>query len=168
MSRIPQETRHKIIALAEIGQSRQDIASRVGCDVKTVARIVHAFRNEGRIHDALHARRPSSTTPDEDHWIIAAVVDKPTITIKEMQQELGLRVSEKTIRRRLRQAGLRSRVARQKPFLTYRHKQLRLEFAREHSTWTLDHWKMVAFTDECTFCTVWDQQRHVWRPDFRR
>ncbi|KAG0410045.1 hypothetical protein HPB47_012840 [Ixodes persulcatus] len=82
---------HSVIKGKSIGQRRQDFASRVGCDVKTVTRIVRAFREEGRIHNAPHARRPSSATPGEDQSIIAVVVDRPAITIKEIQQELGPR-----------------------------------------------------------------------------
>ncbi|KAG0430150.1 hypothetical protein HPB47_022966, partial [Ixodes persulcatus] len=41
-----------------------------------------------------------------------------------------------TIRKRLHAAGLRSRVACQRPLLTQSHKRLRLEFATNHLAWT--------------------------------
>ena len=48
-------------------------------------------------------------------------------------------------------AGFNSRVARKKPKLTIRHKQLRLDFAREHQDWTWVDWSVVIFTDESRF-----------------
>ena len=48
-------------------------------------------------------------------------------------------------------AGLNARVARKKPKLTRRHKQLRMELAREHQDWTWVDWSVVIFTDESKF-----------------
>ena len=48
-------------------------------------------------------------------------------------------------------AGLNARVARKKPILTLRHKELRLDFAREHQDWTWVDWSVVIFTDESKF-----------------
>ena len=48
-------------------------------------------------------------------------------------------------------AGLNARVARKKPKLTRRHKQLRLEFTREHQDWTWVDGSVVIFTDESRF-----------------
>ena len=47
--------------------------------------------------------------------------------------------------------GLNARVARKKPKLTRRHKQLRLDFAREHQDWTWVDRSVVIFTDESRF-----------------
>lgn len=114
--------------MAEVGKSRRDIALTVTCIVKTVGRIVHAFCNEKRIHDAPHSRRPLSTTTKEDLWIVAAAIDRPTITLDEISQEPRFWVSEKT--NKTAPTKLHSRVVCQKPLLTPRHKELRLEFVR--------------------------------------
>ncbi|GBO05414.1 hypothetical protein AVEN_12274-1 [Araneus ventricosus] len=37
------------------------------------------------------------------------------------------------------------------PLLTKRHRQLRLQWAREHRDWTMDEWKRVAWSDEFRF-----------------
>ncbi|GBN83520.1 hypothetical protein AVEN_273983-1 [Araneus ventricosus] len=37
------------------------------------------------------------------------------------------------------------------PLLTKRHRQLRLQWAREHRDWTMDEWKRVAWSDESRF-----------------
>ncbi|GBO07077.1 hypothetical protein AVEN_55626-1 [Araneus ventricosus] len=35
--------------------------------------------------------------------------------------------------------------------LTKRHRQLRIQWAREHRDWTMDEWKRVAWSDESRF-----------------
>ncbi|GBM02274.1 hypothetical protein AVEN_108818-1 [Araneus ventricosus] len=37
------------------------------------------------------------------------------------------------------------------PLLTKPHRQLRLQWAREHRDWTMDEWKRVAWSDESRF-----------------
>ncbi|KAH9367246.1 hypothetical protein HPB48_007280 [Haemaphysalis longicornis] len=75
-----------------------------------------------------------------------------------------LDISESTMRRRLRKAGLNSCIAAQKPYLTDRQKRQRLEFAPAHEQWSVTDWGEVVFTDESTFCSKLDQQRKAWRP----
>ncbi|KAL3198753.1 hypothetical protein MRX96_044288 [Rhipicephalus microplus] len=38
------------------------------------------------------------------------------------------------------------------------------KFASDHSTWNVDDWKQVLFSDELTFTTRWYQKRRVWQP----
>ncbi|KAG0432366.1 hypothetical protein HPB47_020946 [Ixodes persulcatus] len=109
-------------------------------------------------------RRPRSTTRQEDERIASAAFDQPSITAAKMRGQLGLQVSLRTIRRRLHDAGLRSRIACQKPLLTSRHKEQRLAFAEAHRDWDASDWASVIFTDESTFTSEWDQQKRVWRP----
>lgn len=63
--------------------------------------------------------------------IVAAAVADPFLNAREIREELGLDISCDTIRRRLKEAGLESRVAAQKPHVTERQRQQRLDFARE-------------------------------------
>ncbi|GBN75143.1 Transposable element Tc1 transposase [Araneus ventricosus] len=47
--------------------------------------------------------------------------------------------------------GMCSRHPTRVPLLTKRHRQLRLQWAREHRDWTMDEWKRVAWWDESRF-----------------
>ncbi|KAG0411857.1 hypothetical protein HPB47_010995 [Ixodes persulcatus] len=164
MPRVDEATRVRILTLVQEGRTRRSIAAEIGCALGTVTRIVCAFRDDGRIRDMEREGRPRRTTAEEDQWIIAAACCDPSMTAAEIREELGLQVSLSTIRKRLHAAGLRSRVACQRPLLTQSHKRLRLEFATNHLAWTVEDWKLVVFSDESTFCSKGDQQRCVWRP----
>ncbi|KAL3225556.1 hypothetical protein MRX96_025760 [Rhipicephalus microplus] len=73
-----------------------------------------------------------------------------------------------TVKRRVREAGLKSRIAAQKPLLRAQNKEIRLQFSRQHAQRSTEEWKQVVFTDECTFTTSCDQQARIWRPDNTR
>ncbi|KAG0414638.1 hypothetical protein HPB47_008198 [Ixodes persulcatus] len=98
--------------------------------------------------------------------IVAAAVDDPILTAKEIRNELGLSVS--TIRERLHEAGLRSGVPARKPMVSANSRHKRLLFAQEHSSWTVADWKNVVFTDESAFTTRWDKRQRIWRADRTR
>ena len=61
---------------------------------------------------------------------------------------MGVKVSDRTVRRRLVNAGLPARIARKKPFLNVVQRQKRVVWAKEHVSWTAEDWKKVIFSDE--------------------
>ena len=61
---------------------------------------------------------------------------------------MGVKVSDRAVRRRLVNAGLRARIARKKPFVNVVQRQKRVAWAKEHVTWTAEDWKKVIFSDE--------------------
>lgn len=80
------------------------------------------------------------------------------LTLKEAKREIemtdGVDVHENTVRRNLRQMGVKAYVKPVKPKLTPNHVEARLRFAKEHANWTVDQWKQVMFSDETTFIRV--------------
>lgn len=77
-------------------------------------------------------------------------------------------LSVSTIRRRLHEAGLKNQIAAQKTLLEQSHRDQRMEFASVVESWTPENWRAVVFTDEASFCTRWNQERKVWRPQGSR
>ncbi|KAM7282618.1 hypothetical protein ISCGN_002763 [Ixodes scapularis] len=133
MARVPHSEREEIVKLSLEGYSQRNIASLSGRPLKTVNSIVRAYRDEGRIKDAPQDRRPRSTTIDQDLMIVAAVNEDPFQIANSVRTALELDVSDTTVRRRLREAGMQSRVAAQKPLLTPSNKTVRLKFANDYT-----------------------------------
>ncbi|KAM7293698.1 hypothetical protein ISCGN_023296 [Ixodes scapularis] len=131
----------------------------------TVSRVLQAYYREGRIADLPRGGRERATSTEEDKLIVAACVVDPFLSAREIRDELELEnVSVSTIRRRLHEAGIHSRIAAQKTLLADRHRKQRMEFASVVESWCPQKWRSVVFTDEASFCTRWDQQQRVWRP----
>ncbi|KAH6924680.1 hypothetical protein HPB50_021821 [Hyalomma asiaticum] len=168
MSRVPLHKR-EVVQLSLKGYTQRNIANLTDCNVSTVKRIVQAYRDEERIKDAPHKRRPRVTSMDQDLQVVAVVSEKPFLSAKDVRRTLDLaNVSDSTTRRRLREAALRSRTAAQKPLLTCANKTARQKFAVDHRSWRVEDWKYVIFSDESTFSSRWDQQKRVWRMENTR
>ncbi|GBM30471.1 hypothetical protein AVEN_155169-1 [Araneus ventricosus] len=71
---------------------------------------------------------------------------RQTVAQLAAQYNAGRRasVSEHTVQRTLLDMELCSRRPTRLPLLTKRHRQLRLQWARQHRDWTMDEWKRVA------------------------
>ncbi|KAH6945206.1 hypothetical protein HPB50_007556 [Hyalomma asiaticum] len=153
-------------SISRVGRSEKSPKRRE--ERSTVNRIVRAFQSCRRIKDALRKPRSRVTTEQEDAWIVAAAAVKPGLSAQQIKNTLDLRASVTMVKRRLREAGLKSRIAAQKPLLRAQNKEKRLQFSRQHAQRSTEEWKQVVFTDECTFTTSCDQQARIWSPDNTR
>uniref|UniRef100_A0A0C9SE54 Putative transposable element n=1 Tax=Amblyomma americanum TaxID=6943 RepID=A0A0C9SE54_AMBAM len=163
MPRISEERRRQIVNLHLQGYSHRAISAIVGCTRSSTLRIVHAYREEGRIGDAFRSGRARVTTDFEDLMIVAALVDEPFLSTADIKRELNLKASENVIRLRLQEAGLACWNGNTRLSLTPAYKAMRLKFATKHSSWTAEQWQRVVFTNESTICCKWDKSKHSWR-----
>lgn len=164
-SRVPPAERRNIIRLFLEGKSQRDICRITRRSLGAVNRTIQAYRDDGGcIEDAQRAGRPRSTTEEVDKLIVAAAVVDPFLSTREIRDALQIELSDTSIRRSLKGAGLSSCIAAQKPYLMDKQKRQRLEFARAHEQWSVTDWGELVITDKSTFSSRWDQQRRVWRP----
>uniref|UniRef100_A0A3Q3VXJ7 Transposase Tc1-like domain-containing protein n=1 Tax=Mola mola TaxID=94237 RepID=A0A3Q3VXJ7_MOLML len=73
---------------------------------------------------------------------------RPMISSGMIKDSLELPVSTVTVRRRLCEANLFTRIPRKVPLLKKRHVQKRLQFAKEHINWPKEKWRNILWTDE--------------------
>lgn len=132
MARVPVHQRRQIAELCLQGYTQRAISSMTNRPLKTVNRIVKAYRDERRIKDATRKPRSRATTDQKDREIVAYVVDKPSASVQEIRANLGIQASKTTVKRRIAEAGLSSCTAVKKPLLRNDNKNKRLLFAQEH------------------------------------
>jgi hypothetical protein len=110
------------------------------------------------------AKKPRITSVQTNRLIVRTALKDPDISAGAIKAQLKLSdVSEETIRNRLRmEGGFKNRYAVQKPFLTEKHMDARLAWAREHIHWTQEQWNKVLWTDESPFYLRWRSRKRVW------
>ncbi|UYV76563.1 hypothetical protein LAZ67_14001162 [Cordylochernes scorpioides] len=108
--------------------------------------------------------RPRATTEREDRAIVRMAVAAPESTLSTIQRVTGTQVSKMTINRRLRVRNLSARRPLRCLPLTPVHRQVRLQWCRERSTWNCADWGRIVFSDESRFLLCPDDGRkRVWR-----
>ena len=158
---LSQDEMNRGIGMLHSGLSQRHVANVLDVSQSVVSRMWNRFITTGNVRH-LHAgggggggRRERSTNEVQDRFLVVQArrhrFDNATTLRRDFQNATGVRISTQTIRNRLHDAGLRSRrPAIRVPFFRY-HVQMRLAWARDHVTWTLNDWAPVLFTDESRF-----------------
>ena len=93
--------------------------------------------------------------------------DDPKLSVQELNdslKDIGVVVSEQTVKRTLNKNDLYGRRPRHKPLLKNKHKEARLEFAKKYVHSPNSFWDDVLFTDETKIkLFTKNTQNNVWR-----
>lgn len=144
-----------MVVLRDEGYSLQQIALKLKCNRSTVSRTLARHRTSGSVDDMKKSGRPKLSTSRDDRALQRICLQNRRFTSsqlkREWEQASGVTSSARTVRRRLDDVGLFGRVARKKPLLTERHRQLRLTWAKERKDWGMEDWYKVVWSDESKF-----------------
>lgn len=149
MKRLSQDQISTITTLLNEGKREAEIAKILNCARSTVAkyRITHS---NGTIEPV--RGRPRKLSPRDKRALARLVANGGTKSAQEASKTLNLerddKVSPMTVRRALREQGLRAIKKVKKPRLSKSQRAARLKWALEHENWTLDDWKRVIWSDE--------------------
>lgn len=142
------EKRAAILTLHTEGYSIRAIADKLKIKKSTVHLTLRRHEETGSLADRVRPG-PSRVTSRADNKRIKLISKRNRrLTAPEIAAEFNRgrvqAVSVSTIRRRLREANLHGRIATtKKPLLRRGNRQKRLQWAKEHRTWTVDDWKNV-------------------------
>jgi transposase len=158
--------RYEIIFLHEHPHGPQwgyeKIAAHIGCTKSAVAYWVQRWKISNDLSDQEKTGRRRSTTEKDDERIVKLAKTEHDITAAQIQQKMenkNINVSIRTIRRRLCKAGAKYTNEISKPLLKEKHREKRLEWAKQHQNFD---WKQVIFTDESTF-RLFPMKKKVWQ-----
>ncbi|KAH7973725.1 hypothetical protein HPB49_004405 [Dermacentor silvarum] len=131
--------RRNKIELWSQGIPQRKICRLTETSISALNRIIQAYRDEdGRPKDATRSGIHRCTSEKSDLLIVAAAIADPFQSTRQIKTALKLQANTETIRRRMREAGLRGFVTAQKPHLTERPKSRRHEFSRKYDRWTTE------------------------------
>lgn len=154
---LSENQRIEIIASSREGLSRSEIAARVGCHPRSVARIVSKFELEGTLKPSSSTGRKRIISPAQERHIVINAKRDRRLTRQELINELNLDVCKATITNVLKRNDLRFRISRKKPLISMRNRQARLKFARKYIEFDTSFWRKVLFTDESRFASQNDR-----------
>ncbi|MCJ8729688.1 hypothetical protein PDJAM_G00109390 [Pangasius djambal] len=159
---LPQHQRDLIIKRYQSGEGYKRISKTLDIPWNTVKTIIIKWRKCGATATLPRTGLPSKIDEKTRRRLVREAAKRPTATLKELQEFLastGCVVHVKTISRILHTSGLWGRVARQKPFLTKKNIQDRLNFARAHLKSPKSMWENVLWSEPFGH----NSKRYVWR-----
>src|ERR1700692_3864624 len=123
------EDKQAIIVLSEDGKKPSEIAKKMNASVRTIQRIIKRQKEDGTIERKKTPGAPKKTTERDLRTLVRIVRDDRRATLQDITNRMPTKVHPNTIRTRLHELGLNSRIAKKKPFLKAEHIQNRKNFA---------------------------------------
>ena len=166
MPRLTADERGIAIGLLRANLSARDIGRQLNCSHVAVLRLPRRYRLTNSIVDLPRPGRPRATTQRQERFIRRHHLSNPFEPAARTPALLPgrVRVSERTVRRRLVEGGLAARRLYVGPVLNAHHRQQRLHWAQRHLRMTRRDWRAVLFSDESRFSlSMVDGRIRVWR-----
>ena len=139
----------------QAGMTQTEIANHFNCSRMTIYRLLVRVRATGTTSDRRRSGRPRETTLRQDRHITLIHLRNRFVTaVDTARRTPGIRnnrISDQTVRNRLRQSGLRSRRPLKGMELKRRHRIARLQWARARLRWRRNTWQNILFSDESKF-----------------
>lgn len=161
---ISEEVRKLIIQDRNEGSSYGMIAKKFKVSKNGVVRICKKAQLHESAKNLPGRGRKRKTSARVDQRILREVKKNPEITAREIKETLSLTVSTKTIKRRIKDTGLKSHLKLKKPLISKKNKVKRLEFAKKYINKPAEFWESVVWSDESKFEIFGSKRRkRVWR-----
>src|SRR5580700_3442428 len=144
----PAQTKH-ILHLLDSGHSGEKIHAITGVGTASISRLRSKHRSSlSKSLGGRPAKVSPSTTRHAIHLIRAGKAENAAQLTKPLADVINQPLSTRTVRRHLKNAGLKAVVKRKRPLLSKQHRRARLDWAIAHQNWTVDDWKVVVYSDE--------------------
>lgn len=149
-------------ALHNGGQRHEAIAFELDCSITCVEKWTARFVEEANggivAHDLRRGNFGVLKLSDQDlHRATDALNENPFRFVKRLPADLGLNVSEQTLRTAIKtRSNLRNYKAAVKAVINAHDAVTRLEYANNNINRTAEQWRRTIFVDEKTFSTAKD------------
>ena len=166
--RLTREARARAIGQIEAGRQLKDVAAAMGVSKSTITRLRQRYVQTGSVEDRPRTGQPRVTSQRTDRVIrlthLRRRFQAATETANATPGRNRPRISPQTVRRRLREAGIRCRRPYYGARLTRGHRVRRRNWAAAHARWRRNDWQNVLFTDETkVMVDSSDKRQNVYR-----
>jgi len=165
MKRLSDDLRDRVLVLLDAGLSSRQIQEQSGVGHASVDRIraKHRFdlpKGQGGRPTTLSEHDKRQTV----RLITSGQADTAVQAKRMLSEDASVTASADTVRRTIKEAGLRSIIKQKKFRLLPRHIRQRLEFAKRYEHWTVEDWKRVVWSDETKINRLGSDGREwVWK-----
>lgn len=162
------EIRKLIIKHWNEGKSLNCIAKIVDSKKSTVSSIINKFKKTGKLADLPRSGRPKKLNKRAERSLASTIKKNRFVSAKtlacKIENDLGVKISPKTVIRSLKRQGIVSRVPRKVPCISDKNCKLRLNYAKTYIDMPDSFWNKVLWTDESKFNVKRSDGRiRVWR-----
>jgi transposase len=153
MPLLSEDQRNNAIGRLQAGETKTHVSRVLNVSQSNISRLWDRYQQQGSTHDSPRPGRPRVTTPAQDRHIrLRHLRDMFTTATSTAAAIPGQRrISDQTVRNRLREARIRASRPVKAVVLTRRHRQLRLQWVRTHRVWPQQRWRTDWFSDESRF-----------------
>lgn len=158
--------RWQAVGMIRAGMTQRQVSDRFNVSHSVISRLMRRYNETGIVGERPRSGRPKKTTEREDRLLRRLARQQPFTTANRLRSRwnVHVRISRRTVNRRLNCGRLRARRPIKRPALTQRHKDARLQWARDHIGWNIRSWKRIHWSDESRFLLKpVDGRMRVWR-----
>ena len=165
MKSIDKEVQEKTLKLLDEGLSAEKIARQLKISSRTVRRIRKTKRPAIQKSKGGRPAKLCETTKGHiKRKIMSGQPDNAVQVANQLRNESIVDISAKSVRRTLKELGMKAVIKQKKPPLLPRHRRERMEFAQRYKEWTIDDWKEVIWSDETKINPLGcDGRKWVWK-----
>ena len=117
--------------------SHGKISKELSIPRRTMSSFLDRLKTRHSFYNLLHPGRPRKTSEKFNRWLVQTALTETRLPLKELKSIANIPVSEQTIRRRLREKGIRKWRALKRALLNNEHVRKCLQWARAHRHWTI-------------------------------
>ena len=154
----------RAIGMIESGRSIKFVSQRLGVSRSTVRKWKIEFEETGTVERRKSTGRPLTTTNRSDRLLVRIANANRFSSCPTLLRLWSEPVSQMTVRRRLKKAGIQQYRCPLKPFLTNLNRQSRFRWCQNRVIWNLERFQRIVWSDESRFrLMVNDGRVRVWR-----
>lgn len=142
-----EKERNTILVMIGQGKTPTEIADALNRPRTSVAHVIKKYNETGLTSRKKGSGRAAKFDADFRSSVIQYYVDNPMKTYPEGIQENNWACSTTWISKLLIDHNIRACIAPKKPSLNENHLRQRSKFEQITSTWSIENWKKVIFTD---------------------
>jgi len=161
MPRLRQNDLERAMGMVQVGVIHQVVANHFNVSRITISRLMIRLRQTGTTNDRPRNDRPRVTSQRRYRHLRLIHLRNRMITARRIPGLGNVRILGETVRKRLRESGIRARPPVVGPILKPRHRTARLAWARGRCRWRLHTWQHIPFSDEFRLSLCFSDGRYL-------